>query len=158
MARYTGSVCRLCRREGAKLFLKGDRCFGEKCAFARRPVPPGQHGKGRRKSSEYGLQLREKQKVRRAYGIMEKQFLSMLITLPISTWTIKIFIFRDSFLTDLYKRPHLGDPWLSFLSVYLYLSQMKVGWAVRLGFESDISCFFTCNLGACIKICHRNFP
>ena len=74
MARYTDAVCRLCRREGAKLFLKGDRCFGDKCAFARRPVPPGQHGKGRRKSSEYGLQLREKQKVRRAYGIMEKQF------------------------------------------------------------------------------------
>ncbi|MCK5128528.1 MAG: 30S ribosomal protein S4 [Clostridiales bacterium] len=74
MARYTGSVCRLCRREGAKLFLKGDRCYGEKCGFTRRPVPPGQHGKGRRKSSEYGLQLREKQKVRRAYGIMEKQF------------------------------------------------------------------------------------
>ena len=74
MARYTDSVCRLCRREGAKLFLKGDRCYGAKCAFARRPVPPGQHGKGRRKSSEYGLQLREKQKVRRAYGIMEKQF------------------------------------------------------------------------------------
>lgn len=74
MARYTGSVCRLCRREGAKLFLKGDRCFGAKCAFTRRPVPPGQHGKGRRKTSEYGLQLREKQKVRRAYGILEKQF------------------------------------------------------------------------------------
>lgn len=74
MARYTGSVCRLCRREGAKLFLKGDRCYGAKCAFNRRPVPPGQHGKGRRKSSEYGLQLREKQKVRRTYGVLEKQF------------------------------------------------------------------------------------
>jgi len=74
MARYTGPVCRLCRREGTKLFLKGDRCYNDKCAFNRRPVPPGQHGKGRRKVSEYGLQLREKQKMRRAYGLLEKQF------------------------------------------------------------------------------------
>jgi len=74
MARYTESVCRLCRREGTKLFLKGDRCYGAKCAFTVRPVPPGQHGQSRRKSSEYGLQLREKQKMRRAYGLMEKQF------------------------------------------------------------------------------------
>ena len=76
MARYTGSVCRLCRREGTKLFLKGDRCYSAKCAFARRPVPPGQHGQGRRKVSEYGMQLREKQKMRRAYGLLEKQFRS----------------------------------------------------------------------------------
>ena len=76
MARYTGPVCRLCRREGAKLFLKGDRCYSDKCAFNRRPVPPGQHGQGRRKVSEYGLQLREKQKMRRAYGLLEKQFRS----------------------------------------------------------------------------------
>ena len=76
MARYTGSVCRLCRREGVKLFLKGERCYGEKCSFNRRPVPPGQHGQGRRKMSEYGLQLREKQKMRRAYGLLERQFRS----------------------------------------------------------------------------------
>lgn len=76
MARYTGAVCRLCRREGQKLFLKGDRCFTEKCALSenRRPYPPGQHGQGRSKTSEYGLQLREKQKAKRYYGILEKQF------------------------------------------------------------------------------------
>ena len=74
MARYTDSVCRLCRREGAKLFLKGDRCYSGKCAFARRPVPPGQHGQSRKKVSEYGVQLREKQKVKRAYGMLESQF------------------------------------------------------------------------------------
>ncbi len=75
MARYTGSVCRLCRREGAKLFLKGDRCYSGKCAFLKRPTPPGEQKKGRRnKVSEYGLQLREKQKVKRAYGMLESQF------------------------------------------------------------------------------------
>jgi small subunit ribosomal protein S4 len=75
MARYKDSVCRLCRREGTKLFLKGDRCYSEKCAINKRPTPPGQHGANRRrKMSEYGLQLREKQKARRAYGILEKQF------------------------------------------------------------------------------------
>lgn len=74
MARYTDSVCRLCRREGAKLFLKGDRCYSSKCAFTRRPVAPGQHGQSRKKPSEYGLQLREKQKAKRAYGLMESQF------------------------------------------------------------------------------------
>lgn len=75
MARYTGSVCRLCRREGAKLFLKGDRCYTGKCAFVKRPTPPGEAKKGRRsKVSEYGLQLREKQKVKRAYGMLESQF------------------------------------------------------------------------------------
>ena len=75
MARYTGSVCRLCRRENLKLFLKGDRCFSDKCAFDRRGFPPGQHGQRRgRKISDYGIQLREKQKVRRIYGILEKQF------------------------------------------------------------------------------------
>jgi small subunit ribosomal protein S4 len=74
MARYTDSVCRLCRREGAKLFLKGDRCYSSKCAFAKRPVPPGEHGLSRKKQSEYGMQLREKQKVKRAYGMQEKQF------------------------------------------------------------------------------------
>ena len=74
MARYTESVCRICRREGQKLFLKGDRCYTDKCAVTRRAYAPGQHGQGRHKLSEYGLQLREKQKVRRAYGILEKQF------------------------------------------------------------------------------------
>jgi len=74
MARYTGAVCRLCRREGQKLFLKGDRCYTEKCAADRRPYPPGQHGQGRSKTSDYGLQLREKQKAKRYYGILESQF------------------------------------------------------------------------------------
>lgn len=73
MARYTGSVCRLCRREGTKLFLKGDRCFTEKCAIERRAYPPGQHGQGRARFSDYGVQLREKQKVKRMYGLLEKQ-------------------------------------------------------------------------------------
>ena len=76
MARYTDSVCRLCRREGMKLFLKGERCLSDKCSFDRRSYPPGQHGeaRGRRKQTEYGLQLREKQKVKRIYGVMETQF------------------------------------------------------------------------------------
>ena len=74
MARYTASVCRLCRREGAKLFLKGTRCYTKKCSFERRPTPPGQHGVRRRKMGEYGIQLREKQKVRRVYGVLERQF------------------------------------------------------------------------------------
>ncbi len=74
MARYTGSVCRLCRREGIKLFLKGSRCETTKCAIEKRPYPPGQHGQGRKKFSEYGVQLREKQKVKRIYGLLEKQF------------------------------------------------------------------------------------
>jgi len=74
MARYRGSVCRLCRREGTKLFLKGDRCYSEKCAVDRRNYPPGQHGQGRTRFSDYGVQLREKQKVKRMYGLLEKQF------------------------------------------------------------------------------------
>lgn len=74
MARYIESVCRLCRRENQKLFLKGDRCYTEKCAYERRGYPPGQHGQGRIKFSEYGLQLREKQKVKRMYGLAESQF------------------------------------------------------------------------------------
>jgi small subunit ribosomal protein S4 len=75
MARYTGPVCRLCRREGIKLYLKGDRCYTEKCAIDRRAYAPGQHGLGnRKKQSEYGLQLREKQRARRIYGILERQF------------------------------------------------------------------------------------
>jgi small subunit ribosomal protein S4 len=75
MARYTGPVCRLCRREDTKLFLKGDRCFSDKCAYDRRQYVPGQHGQGRRRRpSDYGHQLREKQKVKRMYGLLEKQF------------------------------------------------------------------------------------
>jgi small subunit ribosomal protein S4 len=74
MARYTESVCRICRREGAKLYLKGNRCYSKKCAFERRPTPPGQHGVRRRKVGDYGLQLREKQKVRRTYSVLERQF------------------------------------------------------------------------------------
>ncbi len=74
MARYSGPVCRLCRREGMKLFLKGERCYSAKCAIDRRAYPPGQHGQRRTKMTEYGIQLREKQKVRRIYGVLEKQF------------------------------------------------------------------------------------
>lgn len=74
MARYTGAVCRLCRREGKKLFLKGDRCYSDMCAVTRRASLPGQHGKGRKKTSEYGVQLRAKQSARRYYGVLESQF------------------------------------------------------------------------------------
>lgn len=74
MARYTGPACKLCRREGMKLFLKGDRCLSDKCAVARRATVPGQHGAGRKTVKEYGLQLREKQKAKRYYGVLEKQF------------------------------------------------------------------------------------
>ena len=74
MARYTGSACRLCRRENLKMFLKGDRCYSDKCAFDRRGYAPGQHGQRRSKVSDYGIQLREKQKVKRMYGLLEGQF------------------------------------------------------------------------------------
>lgn len=74
MARYTGAVCKLCRREGQKLFLKGERCYSDKCSVGRRTYAPGQHGQGRKKASEYGLQLRAKQKARRYYGVLEGQF------------------------------------------------------------------------------------
>lgn len=74
MARYTGAVCRLCRREGEKLYLKGERCYSDKCSVARRAYVPGQHGQGRKKTSEYGLQLRAKQRARRYYGVLESQF------------------------------------------------------------------------------------
>lgn len=79
MARYIDAKCRLCRREGSKLYLKGDRCYTDKCAVTRRAYAPGQHGQGRKKMSEYGIQLREKQKVRRIYGILEKQFRSYFV-------------------------------------------------------------------------------
>lgn len=74
MARYTGASCKLCRREGQKLFLKGERCYGNKCAISRRAYAPGQHGAQRKKLSEYGVQLREKQKAKRFYGLLESQF------------------------------------------------------------------------------------
>ena len=74
MARYTEAVCKLCRREGQKLFLKGERCYTDKCAINRRAYAPGQHGQGRKKTSEYGLQLRAKQMTRRFYGVLENQF------------------------------------------------------------------------------------
>ncbi len=79
MARYRGAVCRLCRREGDKLFLKGERCYTGKCAMDRRPFAPGQHGRRRSKVSEYGLQLREKQKAKRIYGVLETQFFNYYI-------------------------------------------------------------------------------
>jgi small subunit ribosomal protein S4 len=78
MARYTQAVCRLCRREGMKLFLKGDRCFSAKCGVERRSYPPGQHGQGRARFSDFGVQLREKQKVKRMYGLLEDQFASTM--------------------------------------------------------------------------------
>jgi small subunit ribosomal protein S4 len=74
MARYSASFCRICRREGAKLYFKGTRCYTKKCSFERRPSPPGQHGVRRRKVGDFGLQLREKQKVRKTYGVLERQF------------------------------------------------------------------------------------
>ena len=74
MARYIGPVCKLCRREGMKLFLKGERCYTDKCSVTRRPYPPGQHGQGRIKLTEYAVRLRETQKTRRIYGVLEKQF------------------------------------------------------------------------------------
>ncbi len=74
MARYTGAVCKLCRREGQKLFLKGERCYSDKCSVGIRAYAPGQHGQGRKKSSEYGIQLRAKQRARRFYGVQEAQF------------------------------------------------------------------------------------
>lgn len=74
MGRYTDSVCRLCRREGMKLYLKGEKCYTEKCPVHKRPVPPGMHGQSRRKPSEFGIRLREKQKLRRIYGVFETQF------------------------------------------------------------------------------------
>jgi small subunit ribosomal protein S4 len=80
LARYTEPDCRLCRRERMKLFLKGDRCYTDKCGFERHSYPPGQHGQGRAKFSDFGIQLREKQKVKRIYGLLEKQFRSYFTT------------------------------------------------------------------------------
>ena len=83
MAKYTDSSCRICRREGAKLFLKGDRCYSPKCAFVKRQSVPGQHGASRKKISEYGLQLREKQKTKKTYGMLERQFVKCYRTAEI---------------------------------------------------------------------------
>ncbi|HLV65791.1 MAG TPA: 30S ribosomal protein S4 [Polyangiaceae bacterium] len=80
MARYLGPVCKVCRRHGNKLYLKGERCFTDKCSVARRPYPPGQHGQARIKLSEYGLRLREKQRMRRIYGLLEQQFSRYYVT------------------------------------------------------------------------------
>lgn len=74
MGRYTGPTCRLCRREGMKLYLKGDKCYTDKCPFARRGYAPGQHGQEKKKLTNYGMQLREKQKLKRYYGVLERQF------------------------------------------------------------------------------------
>ena len=81
MSRYTGAVCKLCRREGKKLFLKGSRCYTNKCALERRQYAPGQHGQSRKKTSEYGLQLRAKQQAKRYYGVQESQFHKYFLTI-----------------------------------------------------------------------------
>ena len=107
MARYTGPVCRLCRREGEKLFLKGDKCYMEKCPFNKRPVAPGQHGAGRKKVSEYGLQLREKQKTKRIYGVQEGQF-------------------RKYYAEDARRRGITGDILLQLLELRLDLSLIHI--------------------------------
>ena len=111
MARYTDAVCRLCRREGQKLFLKGDRCYTDKCAADRRPYPPGQHGQGRAKTSEYGLQLREKQKAKRYYGILESQF-------------------RGYFEMASKKKGKTGENLLAFLETRLDNTVYRLGFAM----------------------------
>ena len=111
MARYRGPVCRLCRREGMKLFLKGERCYKEKCAIERRNAPPGQHGQGRRrKVRAYGLQLREKQKLRRIYGVLESQF-------------------RSTFKAANRKKGVTGEHLLSFLELRLDNVVYSLGFA-----------------------------
>lgn len=111
MARYTDAVCRLCRRENQKLFLKGDRCYSEKCAMERRAFPPGQHGQGRSKASEYGLQLREKQKTKRHYGVQEKQF-------------------RSYFVLASKRKGQAGENLLAILESRLDNVVYKLGWAM----------------------------
>jgi len=111
MARYTDAVCRLCRREGQKLFLKGDRCYTDKCAADRRPYPPGQHGQGRAKASEYGTQLREKQKAKRYYGILESQF-------------------RGYFDMAIKKKGKTGENMLSILETRLDNTIYRLGFAM----------------------------
>ncbi len=110
MARYTDAVCKLCRREGQKLFLKGARCYTDKCALARRAYAPGQHGQGRKKSSEYGLQLRAKQMTRRYYGVLESQF-------------------RDYYEKATKKEGKTGDELLTILESRLDNVVYRMGWA-----------------------------
>ena len=112
LARYRGAVCRLCRREDQKLFLKGDRCFSDKCGFERRNYPPGQHGQRRGKFSDYGNQLREKQKVKRMYGLLEKQF-------------------RKCFRTAERKSGITGENFLILLAIFTELAINTSGrWAI----------------------------
>lgn len=110
MARYTDSVCKLCRREGQKLFLKGQRCYTDKCAVVRRQYAPGQHGQGRKKTSEYGLQLRAKQMTRRFYGVLESQF-------------------RGYYELATRKEGKTGDELLSILESRLDNVVYRLGWA-----------------------------
>ena len=110
MARYTDAVCKLCRREEQKLFLKGARCYTDKCALARRAYAPGQHGQGRKKSSEYGLQLRAKQMTRRYYGVLESQF-------------------RDYYEKATKKEGKTGDELLTILESRLDNVVYRMGWA-----------------------------
>ncbi|EQD24267.1 MAG: 30S ribosomal protein S4 [Leptospirillum sp. Group IV 'UBA BS'] len=109
MARYNGPVCRFCRREGVKLFLKGARCLSAKCAIDRRAYPPGEHGQSRAKTSEYGLQLREKQKVKRIYGILERQF-------------------RKTFKLASRKKGNTGQSLLASLEMRLDSVVYHIGW------------------------------
>ena len=110
MARYTDSVCKQCRREGQKLFLKGQRCYTDKCAVVRRQYAPGQHGQGRKKTSEYGLQLRAKQMTRRFYGVLESQF-------------------RGYYELATHKEGKTGDELLSILESRLDNVVYRLGWA-----------------------------
>lgn len=110
MAKYTEAKCKHCRREGEKLYLKGERCYSEKCAFERRPYAPGEQGQGRRKQSEYGNQLREKQKVRRMYGMMEDQF-------------------RSTFSTAARQKGVTGENFLQLLETRLDNTAFRMGFA-----------------------------
>jgi len=110
MARYTDASCRLCRRETQKLFLKGEKCYSPKCALEKKNYPPGQHGQGRKKSSEYGLQLREKQKAKRFYGMLEKQF-------------------HNTFLKASKKKGKVGDNLLIMLETRLDNVVFRMGFA-----------------------------
>src|SRR5215472_5474285 len=114
MARYIGPVCRLCRREGMKLYLKGERCYTDKCAVTRRAYPPGQHGQGRIKLSEYAVRLREKQKVRRVYGVLERQF-------------------RKYYLNATHRKGRTGEEMLALLESRLDNVVHRLGFAVTRG-------------------------
>ena len=117
MARYTGSVCRICRRENLKLFLKGDRCYGDKCAFDRRSYAPGEHGQRRRgKISDYGIQLREKQKVKKMYGLSEKQFRLVFQQHPKSEFRFRAGFRRADLFYELGKYAAAIDLYKALLS------------------------------------------